>query len=147
MQFRFDFQMHTTPSTLKGTQYFEFVPGPYDGRHWQLGAVFVDEYTFSLFEGIFERRVADYDHFSLMEIDASTWRLIVEDLQSLREVLTSDQSEQGVNLPFSSSLKVEDYSSANRKQNRHELALLLVQLVQWLEQTLIRQPVISLLGL
>lgn len=55
MEFAFDFRLHTDTTRLEGTQYFEFVPGLYAGQHWVPGSCYVDEYTFALFEGVFER--------------------------------------------------------------------------------------------
>lgn len=69
----FDFRLHPDRSKCSGTQYFEFVPGPYRNAHWVPGARFVHENTFCLFEGIFENRLPGYDHFAYVNVSRAEW--------------------------------------------------------------------------
>jgi hypothetical protein len=132
----FDFRLHTDRSSLTGTQYFEFAPGRYTRKHWAAGSRFIDEYTFSLIEGIFERRVADFDHFVFVEVPRPTWQPILRDLAALRAALDDSVSGAGVPLPYGFTLKVQSAFEEALEANQRALATLLVDLKSWLDEEL-----------
>jgi hypothetical protein len=142
----FDFRFHPDRSKCTGTQYFEFLPGPYMGAHWVPGARFIDEYTFCLFEGIFERRVPDYDHFGFLNIGGLQWDPILADLTNLRLALTkADWNE--VEMPFGSTLRIEEAFRIELPNNQRGLIALLSEMDDWIRGTLRDHGSISLLGL
>jgi hypothetical protein len=147
MDFEFDFRLHADTSTLVGTQYFELTPGPYKRKHWLSGSRFIDEFTFSLIEGIFEEHVPGYNHFRCVEVARSQWKLILGDLATLRRVLSQDRETAVVVLPYGGTLSVQDSFEQNFAANQHQLASLLFALEQWLSQTLALNDVVSVLGL
>jgi hypothetical protein len=142
----FDFRFHVDRSACVGTQYFEIVPGPYRGAHWVKGGRFIDEYTFSLFEGIFEEHIPDYDHFAFVNVDRPQWTAILSDISGLRErLLQADLNH--VDLPYGSTLRIQETLGLDVTNNRRCLAALLSALEDWLRETLIAHESISLLGL
>jgi hypothetical protein len=142
----FDFRFHADRSACVGTQYFEIVPGPYRGAHWVKGGRFIDEYTFSLFEGIFEKRIPDYDHFAFVNIHRPHWNAILSDISELRERLLQPDLDQ-VELPYGSTLRIGEAFGLDVANNGRCLAALLSALEDWLRETLIVHECISVLGL
>jgi hypothetical protein len=142
----FDFRLHADRSGCSGTQYFEFVPGPYRNAHWVPGARFIHEDTFCLFEAIFEKRVPDYDHFAYVNVPRPQWSPILRDISELRARLHR-ANEIGVDLPYGSTLRVEEAFAADLQSNLDGLSTLLTELEGWLHETLIVHDCISILGL
>jgi hypothetical protein len=147
MDLQFDFRLHTDRSSLTGTQYFEFAPGRYTRKHWTAGYRFIHEYTFSLIEGIFESRVADFDHFAFVEVPRPMWQPILRDLAALRAALDDSATGARVSLPYGSTLKVQSAFEDALEANQRALATLLVDLKSWLDETLAAHEVVSILGL
>jgi hypothetical protein len=63
-----DYLLRYHPEELDSTGYIEIGPGPYRGRHWQPGFVFVWEDAFTFAEGIIATHAREYDHFSMNDI-------------------------------------------------------------------------------
>ncbi len=151
--YKFDFRLRVDSSTLVGPHYFGLAPGPYDrttyeGKHRRPGSRFIDEFTFCLFEGIFERYVPAYDHFACVEVTRSQWKLILRDLVTLRTVLSQIRVPATVALPYGTTLRpyLQEFEQ-NWAANQRELASLLFNLEQWLNETLTLHEVVSVLGL
>lgn len=68
---------------MRGTCYFEFLPGKYKRECWQKNSVFLDEQIFELIEDIFKKRIKEYDHFSFVEINKEDWGKIMLDLKKM----------------------------------------------------------------
>lgn len=141
----FDLRLHVDPAQLCGTQFFELLPGPYGERVWVKGSRFIHEYAFALIEGIFEHRVPDYDHFSVVEVSRQQWKRILDDLAILRANLTS--GTQPLTLPVGSLLDVRPAFNQMLAENQRGLAQLISELAAWLHETLSEHEVISILGL
>ncbi|HEY6420449.1 MAG TPA: hypothetical protein VIX59_15755 [Candidatus Binataceae bacterium] len=147
MDFEFDFRLHADPSRLVGTQYFELALGAYKGAHRLPGSRFINEYTFSLIEGIFEEHVPKYDHFGCVEVPRSQWKLILGDLATLCMALAQARETARVALPYGGTLRVRSSFDHNLAANQRQLASLLFALEQWLSETLTLNEVVSVLGL
>ena len=132
---------------MTGTQYFEFSPGPYTGQCWSAGSCFVDEYTFALFEGIFEKHAADYDHFAFVEISRTQWESIIREISELSSTLTDAGDKQKICLPFGGTCGVEDQYERSWGCNQIALAVLLGELGAWLHVACSTHETISLLGM
>ena len=146
MDSEFDFRLHTDRSGCVGTQYFEFVPGPYRGTHWVPGGPFIDENTFCLFEGIFERHVPNYDHFAVSHVVLPQLNVIVIEITALEERLLRANGKE-VNLPYGGTLRVEDTFRRDVVENQRRLATLLSELEIWLRKTLTAYDCVSVLRL
>jgi hypothetical protein len=142
----FDFRFHADRSGCIGTQYFEFMPGPYGGSHWVPSGRFIAEDTFCLFEGIFERRVPGYDHFAFVDVPRTQWNLILTDISALHEQLLR-ANRNGVDLPYGNTLGVAEVFRRDVAGNQHRLAALLSEVEAWARETLIVHDCISVLGL
>lgn len=142
----FDFRLHADRSGCSGTQYFELLPGPYQGKHWVPGARFIHENTFCLVEGIFENRVPEFDHFAFVDVPGVQWTPILADLAALRDRL-HDIANFRADVPFGSTLRVEDDFALDCANNQRRLAVLIQELENWLRETLNEHECISVLGL
>jgi hypothetical protein len=145
MELQLDVHVHADRLMLDGTQYFELLPGRYDGKHWVPGARFIHEYTFSLIEGIFEKHLPDYDHYTFIEVLRPQWEPILRDLASLRTAL--EHENVNVTLPYGRTLNVQPTFEETVETNQHALAVFLIDLETWLHQTLAVHEVVSILGL
>ena len=142
----FDFRLHADRSRCVGTQYFEFVPGRYCGKHWLPGGRFIDENSFCLFEGIFEEHLPRFDHFGFGEVSRAQWKPILADILELRGQLLWANGK-AVQMPFGRTLRVEDDFQQDIATNRAGLAVSLSELEGWLRQTLTVYDCVSVLGL
>ena len=70
---------------LRGTCYFELLPGEYSGKCWNDGSVFLAEDVFGLVEPIIARHEPRFDHYSFIGISPTTWERIIADLGWLAE--------------------------------------------------------------
>lgn len=68
---------------LSGTCYFELLPGPYCGKCWNEGSVFLSEGAFGLFEPVIASHEPRFDHYSFVEIPRPTWEYILVELDQL----------------------------------------------------------------
>ena len=143
-----DVRLIKNKSELKGTCYFEFLPGPYMGVSWNENSVFLEEETFVLIEPVFERRLDKFDHFAFTEVPRPSWTEIINDLQTLRQKLTNastvDDIRSDIGLLF-----ITTEASLNNDFPKHKLDLMLMidQLIEWLTHGLTNHDVISVLGI
>lgn len=79
--------LHVSKDTLRGTAYFEFLPGRYRGNCWTERSVFLDEEAFGYIEPIFLRQLPDYDHYAFVEVARPRWLPILAELDGLVGVL------------------------------------------------------------
>jgi hypothetical protein len=77
----------TDKKELKGTDYFEIMPGKYKGTCWKDGSIFFDEEVFTLIEPAFERHVPKYDHYAFTDVSKDQWEKILSDLASIKDQL------------------------------------------------------------
>lgn len=141
MRTLFDYCFHTDPRALSGTQYFEFLPGPYRHQCWLPGSRFIHEYTFCLLEGIFAKHLPHYDHYAFIEVPGTQWPAVLADLDHLHGSLEQASSE-ALGLPYGATLSLEDW-----EVDRRALATLIAELTAWLRVTLATHDSISILGL
>jgi hypothetical protein len=146
MGVQFDFRLHKDTAELHGTQYFELAPGKYTGKHWQAGSRFIDECAFSLFEGIFEKRIPGYDHFGWVAVQRQHWDQVLRDVAVLRTTL-NDVHGEPADLPLGSTLMVQPAFQMASRENQRALDRLLAELEAWLSETLVENEAISVLGL
>jgi hypothetical protein len=143
----FDFRLYVDPSTLSGTQYFELLPGKYAGTCWNPQSRFIDECTFSLFEGIIEKHVPSHSHWTFGEAARPAWELILLDLTSLQATLEDKDRRSPVSLPYGRALRVQTNFEESWGTNEKALAILITEMNQWLRETLKEHEIISILGI
>ena len=146
MDIEFDFLLHSDKASLDGTQYFEILPGSYLGEHWVEGCRFVDEYTFGLFEGVFEKHWQQYDHYGIVQVARPQWEDVLEDLAAFAHSLEAAGNSR-VSLPYCQSVRIRDAFDQDFAANQRHLSALIASLVNWLRPTLAAHEVVSVLGI
>jgi hypothetical protein len=133
---------------LRGTCYFEFLPGEYRNECWNEGAVFLAEEVFELIEPVFVYHEPNFDHFSFVCIRRPTWEQIILDLESLAnaaksaETMTDLQGVAGFLVTTS-----EKWLAYNFRMHADALASMTEELIDWLREQLRQHECISLLGM
>jgi hypothetical protein len=133
---------------LRGTCYFEFLPGIYKGQCWNEGSVFLSEEAFSYLEPVIQRHESRFDHYAFTEISKSTWMKIVADLERLTEKLGEAEAvgdlERDVGFFFSESARefAKDF-----RTNANRLSKVTRELMIWLQEQLQKEDCVSVLGI
>lgn len=137
------------PSKLIGTAYFEFMAGPYKGRCWNYGSLFLDEESFGFVEPRFQAIVPGYDHYSFTELSVSHVEAIVASLKSFEAEVESATDTESLQLTAGFYYRdTKENFSAAFDSNRKKLLLLSQTIRKWLQKYgLERRQVVSLLGL
>ncbi|QDV54004.1 hypothetical protein Enr17x_60870 [Gimesia fumaroli] len=140
--------MITDKSKLKGTCYFEILPGRFLGQFWNLQSVYFEEQHFSFIEFFLLRRCPKYDHYAFTDINQTLWEEILNDLQQLRKNI--QQRSQG-------SISQDDFSlmisSGNiqfpkeKPESMTALSNMLNDFIKWVQDTLKSHDSIAVLGL
>lgn len=128
-----------------GTDYFEFVPGPYRGQHWVPDGRLIHEETFCLIEGVFEKHMPSFNHFAFNDIPHANWMRILTDLSKLRGRLVQIDS-LNIDLPFGHTWRPEEEFRRGAAENQRALAMLLLELETWARETLAVHDCVSVLG-
>jgi hypothetical protein len=138
----------TDPSALKGTVYFEFLPGRYAGECWQRGSIFLTEQAFAHIEPIFAKHRPDYDHYAFVEIPRSQWEPILQDLEAMAEFLHSRPAASEVceRVGFFAARNKEAFVQ-ELESNVAQLRTTLVDLLRWIRDRLASNDAISVLGI
>lgn len=143
-----DLRLIENKTELKGTCYFEFLPGPYKGHSWNDNSVFMDEETFTLIEPVFQRRLSDFDHFAFVGVSKSEWHGILIDLKELNRKLSNvrgvGEVEPGLGFLFKQTEATfdEDFS-----KNVANFAQMIDQFCTWINSRLVEFDMVSILGM
>jgi len=135
-------------SQLEGTGYFELSLGKYKRVHWEDTSLFFDEEVFGLIEPVFDRHVAGYDHYDMMDANAEAWNMIIKDLLELKETLDNSQDINdifnSVGFCFGGT---RDYFATHFSQCKSDLSVLIEELVVWASKNIKQHGHIAVLGL
>lgn len=109
---------------LRGSCYFELLPGKYRKKCWNEGSVFLSEGTWAYLEPVIQKFVPRYDHYAFVEVSREEWTGIVAEFRALM-VATGEEGRMA-ELP---------------------LFILLKDVSEWLEQQLKTHDSITVLGI
>lgn len=137
-----------SPAELRGTCYFEFLPGEYAGRCWNEGSVFLAEGTFGLIEPIIARREPCFDHYAFVAIPRATWALICADLDRLaaRAEVATGLGDLDEHFGYAWSRTRREFG-ADFRANAAQSAALARDLAAWLGDQLESHECVSVLGM
>jgi hypothetical protein len=133
---------------LGGTVYFELLPGPYRGKCWNEGSLFVEEDVFCLLEPTISRHHSGFDHYSFTTIGSSVWREIVIDLRQLSRTAASAKTFADLrpHVGFCFTNSDADFE-ADFEGNKEALARLARELATWVDSCVEEKECISILGI
>lgn len=134
-------------SELKGTCYFELLPGEYRDTCWNEGSVFLSEETFLLIEPVVARHERRFDHYSFVGIRRHVWNAIIVDLDSLAKRCESAKCLGDLGLSFSLFESTESEFNRDFSSSSAALAKLSRELTGWLRTTLRTHECVTILGM
>ncbi|HEX7153350.1 MAG TPA: hypothetical protein VF618_17825 [Thermoanaerobaculia bacterium] len=133
---------------LRGTCYFELLPGKYRGECWNEGSAYIAEETWGYIEPVIEALEPRYDHYAFVDVPAAKWREIVDELRVLAaKVATAQKVAQlpdGVGFFYRTSRS--DFA-ATFTNNRNALVAFIRELCLWVERQLLKHEFIAVLGI
>jgi hypothetical protein len=131
---------------LRGTCYFEILPGRYQGKCWNQNSVFMTEEVFGYLEPIFERRSPDFNHYSFVEITKNDWIIILADFSSLLSILSRAKNIREFESEIEYRYSVDSFAS-DFHSNTFDLMILIRDFSDWVVENLNSQEYISVLGI
>lgn len=132
----------------ESTCYFEFLPGVYVKECWNKESVFIYYLHIAYIEPILAKHINDYDHYSFMSVDKTTWQDINKELNQLKEVLrkSGNLDEFTSNLAFTFR-DIEENFSKDFQKSKAELMKMIDDFVLWIRQTLKKHNKIAVMGM
>jgi hypothetical protein len=133
---------------LRGTCYFEILPGKYQEKCWNQNSVFMTEDSFGYLESIFEHHVSNFEHYAFVEISNNDWMLILADFSSLLVVLNRAQNikELKCEVEFKYKYLMDDFID-DFQSSAIDLMTLIRDFSEWVQEQLKSQEYISVLGI
>jgi hypothetical protein len=133
---------------LRGTCYFELLPGEYKEECWNDASVFLDEETFALIEPIVARHEPRFDHYSFVGIRRAVWEGIMADMEQLAIRLDGATSISDIRDAVGFFFTTSEREFAEKlRSNAEALAKLIRELVAWLRSQLKEHESVSVLGM
>jgi hypothetical protein len=132
------------PKLLKGTEYFEFYPGPFEGNFWSRGSAFLAERVFGEIEHVFRYNHQGYDRDACTYITAREWEPILADLEQLADDVLTKPNKSKVR---SGLLSLPNDAGRGIDQKAQKMRETILDLVRWIRTKLRSQDAICILGL
>lgn len=133
---------------LRGTCYFELLPGRYEGRCWNERSVFVEEETWGYIEPIIQLVAPQYGHYSFADVPVDEWREAISRLRAVADEVRSAQNiaQLPSDIGFFYSTSRREFAAAFR-ENRKALVAFIDELCTWIERQLLTHETIAVLGI
>jgi hypothetical protein len=133
---------------LRGTCYFEFLPGTYKGQCWNEESVFLAEEVFGLIEPIIARHEPRFDHYAFVAIRRDTWSRITTDLKGLAERcgIASSVGDLAGEVGFLFTTTEAEFAR-DVSANTRDLARMAGELTAWLRTELRNHECVTILGM
>lgn len=139
-------KLYTHRSQFSGTDFFEFLPGEFQGKHWNDRSVYVSEGSFQMFHSVFYHALPDFDWYDYTPIGRSEWQEILRDIEAKRQSVKAWKEETGPEWVHGkqdwTGELVQDFWT-----NQNRLVEVLEDLSGWATSTLITYKMITVLGL
>ena len=130
-----------------GTLYFEFAPGGFSANHWQESSVYLSDEVFELIESAFVKVLPSFGRYSPNEISRSSWKLIIMELQALKETLVKASALADLREKMWLSKKFETLFFEHFDAARFAVLKLITDLNAWLDVQLRTHEKVSVLGI
>ncbi len=89
-------ELLTAPKQLKGTWYYELLPGLFKGKHWNPTSVFLHGDAFVLIEAIFWRCVPNFAPYGPTVASGQVLEELARDLKALEKAVAAAESMSDV---------------------------------------------------
>ena len=133
---------------LESTCYFEFLPGVYVKECWNKESVFIYYLHIEYIEPILAKHINNYDHYSFMSVDKTTWRDINKELNRMKETFkkSNNLDEFASNFEFNFR-DIEENFSKDFEKSKAELMQMIDDFVLWIQETLKNHNKIAVMGM
>jgi hypothetical protein len=132
---------------LKGTQYFEFLPGEYTKVCWNEQSAYLAEDDFNIIEGLIASVAKDLEHFAFQTWDIGLMQQLIAELRAAATQLIEAASPEKVStilLTKNATLITDPDDLFSRRAG---IAEMMCALSDWLENTCQAYDKISILGI
>ncbi|MFE0507854.1 hypothetical protein ACWF7H_26330 [Peribacillus butanolivorans] len=135
-------------STLEGSCYIEVLPDKNKGECWNTSSIFFTEENFGYIMPAFEKCYKKFDYFAFNEIDTDTWKMIIKELETMKQYLANNPSPQSLKdvlgFPFTYS---EEEFMENYDTNIKQLISMITEFQSWIDEKSVSTKFISVLGM
>lgn len=135
---------------LKNLNYIELFPGVLSNGYLNEESVYIDDDSFAFLVPAISRGFESYTGFARFEIQKNHWYSIIKELINLREVIISRDKERlkAYISTFFWGKPLYEWMVENYKQvSIMKLPRLIDELIDWIEDQMKRNEVITLVGL
>jgi hypothetical protein len=138
-----EFKLIKNKIELKGTCYFEFLPGKYKDKCWNDNSVFISEDAIYVIEDLLKETNENYDHYSFVHYNKKQMKMLEEKFMKRLSEMKNDVSYKIIGTYFNE----EYYNELNKdiKKNRDEIIKMLEELFLWIES--VKENEITILGM
>lgn len=140
-----NYKLITNKAELKGSCYFEFLPGTYQGKSWNDGSMFLTEESIAVFEYLLKEVNPDYDHYAFNEFSPEQISDLITKLEELSNYITNDPAYTISGTVFSE--KYYQKINSEIRQNKDSIRRMLVDLIDWIKAAKAKSEVLSVLGM
>ena len=135
-------------ATLEDSCYIEILPDKYKDECWNTSSIYFTEENFCYIMPTFRKCYKKFDYFSFNEIEVDTWKLIMKELEKVKNYLINnpipDTLKDVIGFPFTNSEKdFMEYYDTNLKQ----LILMIDDFQVWIEARKTSTNYITVLGM
>lgn len=135
-------------STLEGSCYIEVLPDRYKDECWNSSSIFFTEDNFGYLLPVFEKCFKSFDYFSFNEIKIDTWKLIIKELENVKQYLINNPQSQSLKdvlgFPF---IYSEEEFMENYDTNVKQLVSMITEFQSWIREKSDSTKFISVLGM
>lgn len=143
-------KLYREKSQLSGSLYFELLPGPFCGKWWNTGSVFISEDMWLSFVApMIVGRALNYDQYEEVEVPRAIWGHVLRNLEQLKRIVLDVESvgELQVEAHLTSCGYGSFQSDRDFPKQKAALLLFVEELHEWLTVTLTTHSSITILGL
>ncbi len=132
---------------LKGTVYFELLPGDYKNKCWNEGSFFIDESTFLIIEYLIIKHCPKFDHYAFTGISRNSWNDIIAEINKLSEIIRKHDDIKEFYKFISDNYNAGNDFHKDLEFDKKYVKSFLADLSHWLKQKLLEVNKITILGL
>jgi hypothetical protein len=139
-----EFKLIKNKSELKGTCYFEFLPGKYKNKCWNDNSVFISENALCVIEDLLIKSNKNYDHCSFVHYTNNQMEMMKNEcIERINRIKNSEDyklPELYYNEEYYDELNIDDIG-----KYKDEIIKMIEELVLWMES--IKENEITILGI
>lgn len=138
------YKLITDKKELQGTCYFEFLPGKYQNKCWNVNSVYLTEESLDFIEKLLINVNPEYDHFSFTEFSSEQVEKLINELKgAIKHIENNKYVVESIYFSDDYNAKLNE----DLKNYRDDILKLIEELIIWMKETLKNNDRISILGI